>query len=165
MRSGDPRGARGGSRGRERASRAFPKFESYGMPVTAAFRGWKAQDAIEWFHGIGRLVEVQQRPVRELFCSESEQTIQHLIRCSLGVAVVTTGGCCSCDFRPQISLPNGTAVADYHREDGPSCPLGALFYSRQLQLGGGARRNTLRLLAGIEEWNNGNQTCRLPAIE
>ena len=36
-------------------SRAFPKFESYGMPVTAAFRGWKAQDAIEWFHGIGRL--------------------------------------------------------------------------------------------------------------
>jgi len=25
------------------------------MPVTAAFRGWKAQDAIEWFHGIGRL--------------------------------------------------------------------------------------------------------------
>ena len=36
-------------------SRAFPKFESYGMPETAAFRGWKAQDAIEWFHGIGRL--------------------------------------------------------------------------------------------------------------
>jgi hypothetical protein len=26
------------------------------MPDTAAFRGWKAQDAIEWFHGIGRLV-------------------------------------------------------------------------------------------------------------
>jgi hypothetical protein len=26
------------------------------MPETAAFRGWKAQDAIEWFHGIGRLV-------------------------------------------------------------------------------------------------------------
>jgi hypothetical protein len=25
------------------------------MPETAAFRGWKAQDAIEWFHGIGRL--------------------------------------------------------------------------------------------------------------
>jgi putative tryptophan/tyrosine transport system substrate-binding protein len=23
------------------------------MPETAAFRGWKAQDAIEWFHGIG----------------------------------------------------------------------------------------------------------------
>ena len=39
--------------------------------------------------------------------------------------------CCSCGFRPQISLPNGTTVADYHREDGPSCPLGALFYSRQ----------------------------------
>ena len=38
-----------------RASRALPKFESYGMPVTAAFRGRKAQDAIEWFHGIGRL--------------------------------------------------------------------------------------------------------------
>jgi putative tryptophan/tyrosine transport system substrate-binding protein len=37
-------------------SRALPKFESYGMPETAAFRGWKAQDAIEWFHGIGRLV-------------------------------------------------------------------------------------------------------------
>jgi hypothetical protein len=36
-------------------SRAFPKFESYGMPETVAFRGWKAQDAIEWFHGIGRL--------------------------------------------------------------------------------------------------------------
>src|SRR5260370_1281242 len=26
------------------------------MPETAAFRGWKAQDAIEWFHGIDRLV-------------------------------------------------------------------------------------------------------------
>jgi hypothetical protein len=37
-------------------SRALPKFESYGMPETAAFRGWKAQDAIEWFHGIDRLV-------------------------------------------------------------------------------------------------------------
>jgi hypothetical protein len=36
-------------------SRALPKFESYGMPETAAFRGWKAQDAIEWFHGIDRL--------------------------------------------------------------------------------------------------------------
>jgi hypothetical protein len=36
--------------------RAFPKFESYGMLETAAFRGWKAQDVIEWFHGIGRLV-------------------------------------------------------------------------------------------------------------
>jgi hypothetical protein len=37
-------------------SRALPKFESYGMLETAAFRGWKAKDAIEWFHGIGRLV-------------------------------------------------------------------------------------------------------------
>jgi hypothetical protein len=37
------------------ASRAFPKFESYGMPETAAFREWKAKDAVEWFHGIGRL--------------------------------------------------------------------------------------------------------------
>ena len=35
----------------------------------------------------------------------------------------------------------------------------------QFRLRRGARRNTLRLLAGIEEWNNGNQTCRLPAIE
>ena len=26
------------------------------MSETAAFRGWKAQNAIEWFHGIGRLV-------------------------------------------------------------------------------------------------------------
>jgi putative restriction endonuclease len=31
------------------------KFESYGMLETAASRGWKAKDAIEWFHGIGRL--------------------------------------------------------------------------------------------------------------
>jgi hypothetical protein len=30
--------------------------------------------------------------------------LQHLIRCSLGVALVTTGACCSCGFRPQISL-------------------------------------------------------------
>jgi hypothetical protein len=37
-------------------SRAFSKFESYGMLETAASRGWKAKDAIEWFHGIGRLV-------------------------------------------------------------------------------------------------------------
>jgi len=36
-------------------SQAFPKFESYGMSETAAFRRWKAQNAIEWFHGIGRL--------------------------------------------------------------------------------------------------------------
>jgi hypothetical protein len=28
------------------------------MPETAAFRGWNARDAIEWFHGIGRLVFV-----------------------------------------------------------------------------------------------------------
>jgi hypothetical protein len=27
-----------------------------GMSETAAFRGWKAQNAIERFHGIGRLV-------------------------------------------------------------------------------------------------------------
>ena len=26
------------------------------MPETAAFRGWKAQDAIEWFHGVDRRV-------------------------------------------------------------------------------------------------------------
>lgn len=32
---------------RLQASRALPKFESYGMPETAAFRGWKAQDVIE----------------------------------------------------------------------------------------------------------------------
>ena len=36
--------------------RAFSKFESYGMLETAKSRGWKAKDAIEWFHGIGRLV-------------------------------------------------------------------------------------------------------------
>ena len=34
----------------------FQSSKSYGMPATAAFRGWKAQDAIEWFHEIGRLV-------------------------------------------------------------------------------------------------------------
>ena len=36
-------------------SRAFPKFESYGMLETAASVGWKVQDAIVGFHGIGRL--------------------------------------------------------------------------------------------------------------
>ena len=36
-------------------SRAFPKFESYGMPETAASVGWKVKDAIVRFHGIGRL--------------------------------------------------------------------------------------------------------------
>jgi hypothetical protein len=41
------------------ASRAPPKFESYGMAETAAFRGRKAQDAIEWFHGIGRLGRIE----------------------------------------------------------------------------------------------------------
>jgi hypothetical protein len=43
------------------------------MPVTAAFRGWKAQDVIKWFHGIGRLVQLRvhgpfgapDRPVRD----------------------------------------------------------------------------------------------------
>jgi hypothetical protein len=44
-----------GKLGTARTSPALPKFESYGMPETAAFRGWKAQDAIEWFHGIDRL--------------------------------------------------------------------------------------------------------------
>jgi hypothetical protein len=48
---------------RRRTSRAFPKFESYGMPETAAFREWKAQDAIEWFHGIGRLVDQGHGPL------------------------------------------------------------------------------------------------------
>jgi hypothetical protein len=46
--------------GLHRRRTAFPKFESYGMPDTAAFRGWKAQDAIEWFHGIGRLVQATE---------------------------------------------------------------------------------------------------------
>jgi hypothetical protein len=36
-------------------TRALPKFESYGMLETAASRGWKAKDAIEWFHGIDHL--------------------------------------------------------------------------------------------------------------
>jgi hypothetical protein len=38
------------------SSRAFPKFESYGMLEMAASVGWKVKDAIVWFHGIGRLV-------------------------------------------------------------------------------------------------------------
>ena len=38
------------------ASRALPKFESYWMLETAPFRRWKTKDAIERFHGIGRLV-------------------------------------------------------------------------------------------------------------
>ena len=33
------------------------------MPEKAAFRGWKAQDAIERFHGIGRLVGIDLRRV------------------------------------------------------------------------------------------------------
>jgi hypothetical protein len=41
------------------ASRALPKFESYGMLETTAFGGWKAKEAIEWLHGIGRLVSQQ----------------------------------------------------------------------------------------------------------
>ena len=36
-------------------SRALPKFESYWMLETAPFRRWKTKDAIERFHGIGRL--------------------------------------------------------------------------------------------------------------
>jgi len=36
-------------------SRAFPKFESYGMLEMAASVGRKVKDAIVWFHGIGRL--------------------------------------------------------------------------------------------------------------
>jgi hypothetical protein len=47
---------------RTNSSRALPKFESYGKPETAAFRGRKAQDAIEWFHGIGRLMLTQRLP-------------------------------------------------------------------------------------------------------
>jgi hypothetical protein len=42
-------------------SRAFSKFESYGMLETAASRGWKA-DAIEWFQEFGRLVLRRPRP-------------------------------------------------------------------------------------------------------
>ena len=33
--------------------------------------------------------------------------------------------------RSPFGFKRQDAVADYHREDGPSCPLGALFYSRQ----------------------------------
>jgi hypothetical protein len=40
---------------REGSSRAFPKFESYGMLETAPSVGWKVKDAIVGFHGIGRL--------------------------------------------------------------------------------------------------------------
>jgi hypothetical protein len=40
----------------KRSRRALPKFESYGMLETTAFGGWKAKEAIEWLHGIGRLV-------------------------------------------------------------------------------------------------------------
>src|SRR5580692_4334709 len=75
--------------------------------------------------------ESENQDESPLMTTDNFHGIDRLVRCSLGVALVTTGGCCSCGFRPQISLPNGTAVADYHREDGPSCPLGALFYSRQ----------------------------------
>jgi len=32
------------------------------MPETAAFGEWKAKDAIEWFHGIGRLVPNLRSP-------------------------------------------------------------------------------------------------------
>jgi hypothetical protein len=39
-----------------KTSRAFPKFESYGMLETAASVRWKVKDAIVGFHGIGRLV-------------------------------------------------------------------------------------------------------------
>jgi hypothetical protein len=48
-------------------SRAFSKFESYRRLETAASRGWKAKDAIEWFHGIGRLDHVPtfSLPLRE----------------------------------------------------------------------------------------------------
>ena len=42
-------------------SRAFPKFESYGMLETAASVGWKVKDAIVGFHGIGRLVACVRR--------------------------------------------------------------------------------------------------------
>jgi hypothetical protein len=51
------------------ASRAFSKFESYGMLEAAASRGWKAKDAIEWFHGIGRLVR-RPRPRRSQYRHE-----------------------------------------------------------------------------------------------
>jgi hypothetical protein len=37
------------------SSRAFPKFESYGVLEMAASVGWKVKDAIVGFHGIGRL--------------------------------------------------------------------------------------------------------------
>ena len=46
---------------KELTSRAFSKFESYGMLETAASRGWKAKDATEWFYGIGRLGPSQAR--------------------------------------------------------------------------------------------------------
>ena len=60
-------------------SRAFPKFESYGMLETAASVGWKVKDAIVGFHGIGRLeaasVEKQLRKPRAgLLCTLSNAT-------------------------------------------------------------------------------------------
>jgi hypothetical protein len=51
-------------------SRAFPKFESYGMSKTAAFHGWKAEDAIEWFLGIGRLDNIDAKAVDRAFLFE-----------------------------------------------------------------------------------------------
>ena len=47
-------------------SRAFPKFESYGMLEMAASVGRKVKDAIVWFHGIGRLACEKRELIRSL---------------------------------------------------------------------------------------------------
>jgi Family of unknown function (DUF5681) len=58
------------------------------MSETAAFRGWKAQNAIEWFHGIGRLVSYYFKVFKhETGLSESARSL------SAGVLIQLYGEC------------------------------------------------------------------------
>ena len=73
--------------------------------------------------------------------------------------LVTIGGCCSCGFRPQISLPNGTAVADYQPGRRPELPARrAVLLKTRNGLAAAWRRRSKEYAAlagghrGMEQW-------------
>jgi len=102
--------------GRVQASRAFPKFESYGMLETAASVGWKVKDAIVRFHGIGRLAaSTSARPGQMLrallFRTESQNTLRQACFQGAGGRPVLLVLCVGLSAPILLCVPQRGAVA------------------------------------------------------
>jgi hypothetical protein len=119
---------------------------------TATSRWWRRSAASRTPAGPAECLKTGLRAIRG---PPRLQTIQHLIRCSLGVAVVTTGDCRSCGFRPQISLPNGTAVADYRQAD--CCCKNSAPPTKPASCSSSARGQQIRQDRGLRADGNGGE--------